>query len=356
MVGVLGWGFSQEAPVSVGVEEIAQAAGVSAATVSRALRGLPHVSAATREKVLQAAAQLNYSKPGLRAGRSAARTGSVGVIAPFLSRWYFAQVISGAEQALREAGFDLLVYNLGGMDGRGRLFQHELVGKRVDALMVISLPPTDAELQSLLGLGVPVALVGDFAPGLSGVSIDDVAGARLATQHLLNLGHSRLGLISGLVEADAVFSSQRDRRKGYYAALADAGIPANPSNEAHGDFSIRSGERAMDELLAQPVPPTAVFVVSDEMAFGAMRSVRRHGLRVPEDVSVVGFDGHEMADLLDLTTVEQPVVLLGEMAAWSLLQRMKSPSADIAAVTLPTSLVVRGSTRRCEHRTGKRPA
>ena len=158
----------------VGIKEVAAEAGVSIATVSRALRGLHHVNPETRNKILDAAEKLNYAIPQASAKSIFGRTNSVGVVAPYISRWYFAQVINGAEQALREAGLDLLLYNFSQMKGRERLFQHQLLKGRVDALVVISLPPTEEEFESMLGLGIPIALVGMHHAQCSSVAIDDV--------------------------------------------------------------------------------------------------------------------------------------------------------------------------------------
>jgi len=138
-----------------GIKEVAEEAGVSTATVSRALRGLHHVNQQTRDKIIAAAQKLNYPLTNERQSSTLGRTNSVGVVAPYISRWYFSQVISGAEQALREAGLDLLLYNFSQMKGRERLFQHQLLKGRVDALIVISLPPTEEEFDSMLSLGIP---------------------------------------------------------------------------------------------------------------------------------------------------------------------------------------------------------
>ena len=165
-----------------GVKEIAQEAGVSIATVSRALRGLHHVNPETRKKIIEAAEKLGYPINSPADASTKPRTNSVGIVAPYISRWYFAQVISGAEQALREAGLDLLLYNFSQMKGRERLFQHQLLKGRVDALIVISLPPTEEEFESMLSLGIPVALVGMHHKDCASVAIDDVAAARTATQ------------------------------------------------------------------------------------------------------------------------------------------------------------------------------
>jgi DNA-binding LacI/PurR family transcriptional regulator len=270
----------------------------------------------------------------------------VGVVAPYISRWYFSQVISGAEQALREAGLDLLLYNFSQMKGRERLFQHQLLKGRVDALIVISLPPTTEEFDSMLSLGIPIALVGMEHEKCASVKIDDIAGARSATQHLVNQGHKKIGLMSGRPDDPFNFSVPQDRRKGFMQVLAENGLEWLPQREVHGDFTMHTAARAMDDLLARPNRPTAIFCESDEMAMGAMQALRRHGLKAPDDISIVGFDGHEMAEFSELTTIEQPVQLMGEMAAWSIMERLRKPNIDPPSLVLPTTLVVRNSTRR----------
>jgi len=327
-----------------GIKEVADEAGVSTATVSRALRGLQHVNDATRIKIVAAAKKLDY--PLTRADTPSGRTNSVGVVAPYISRWYFSQVISGAEQALREAGLDLLIYNFSAMKGRERLFQHQLLKGRVDGLIVISLPPTGEEFDSILGLGIPIALVGMNHPQCASIKIDDVAAARTATQHLVNQGHKKIGLMSGRPDDPFNFSVPQDRRKGFLQVLAENHLEWLPSREVHGDFTMHTASRAMDDLLARPNRPTAIFCESDEMAMGALQALRRHGLKSPDDISIVGFDGHEMAEYSELTTIEQPVALMGEMAAWSIIERLRKPNVPVPSSVLPTTLVVRNTTRR----------
>jgi DNA-binding LacI/PurR family transcriptional regulator len=295
---------------------------------------------------MAAAEKLNYPLEPIAKRTPLGRTNSIGIVAPYISRWYFAQVISGAEQALREAGFDLLLYNFSQMKGRERLFQHQLLKGRVDGLIVISLPPTEEEFDSMLNLGIPVSLVGMHHQNCSSVAIDDVAAARTATQHLVNQGHTKIGLMSGHPDDPFNFSVPQDRRKGFMQALQESGIEWVPSREVHGDFTMNTASRAMDDLLARPNRPTAIFCESDEMAFGAMQAARRHGLKIPDDISIIGFDGHEMSEYTDLTTIEQPVQLMGEMAAWSIMERLRKPNAEPHSLVLPTTLVVRNSTRR----------
>jgi LacI family repressor for deo operon, udp, cdd, tsx, nupC, and nupG len=190
---------------------------------------------------------------------------------------------------------------------------------------------------------MPTSMIGLTTAGVPSVTIDDVAAARLATQHLINLGHTRIGTISGS-PSQTPFTAEFDREAGFAQAMSEANIQVDPMLEAYGHFSIEGGEAAMTALLTQAQPPTAVFALSDEMAFGALRALRAHDLRPGKDVSVVGVDGHDMAEYLGLTTVVQPVVELGRIAAESLLAQMREGAAQPESTQVATQLVVRSST------------
>jgi DNA-binding LacI/PurR family transcriptional regulator len=330
------------------IEEVAQRAGVSTATVSRALRGLASVTPETKFRVEQAARELDYVISPSASRLASGKTSTIGVIAPFLDRWYFANLISGIERVSRSAGFDMLVYSLDRLDERERIFHQKLVRERVDALLVCALPPSRDEIQFLQQVKIPVALIGAEVEGCASVKIDDVGGAKAATGHLINMGHRRIGLIAESPLQPMSFTAPRDRRAGFLAAHQDAGLEFDSALEAVGSFTIESGERAMDELLAKPHPPTAVFCESDEMAFGAISAIQRHGLRTPQDISIVGFDDHDLAKYLNLTTVSQPVQVMGETATWVILDQVKNARTEPKAVVMPTQLIVRGTTARFE--------
>ena len=341
---------STDEPPMTSIKDVARSVGVSTATVSRALRGLPRVSDETRDRVLAAAAELDYVASPNAAGLASGRTRSVGVIVPFVTRWFYAGVVQGAEELLREAGYDLLLYNLGGsQEARQRIFRGDLLRKRVDAVLVLSLTPTDAEVASLGRLNRPVAVVGASVPGWGSVRIDDQATARIAMQHLLALGHRRIAYIGGSLTDQLDFAAPLDRLTGYREALRGAGVRADPRLEMVGDFTVRGGLAAMTTLLASHPRPTAVFAASDEMAIGAVHAARSAGLRVPEDLSVIGVDDHEMAEFFELSTVAQPVHLQGRLAAGLLLdaladRRAAGPAQEPQALTVPTRLIVRATT------------
>lgn len=332
------------------IKDVARTVGVSTATVSRALRGLPRVSEETRERVLQVAAELDYVASPSAAGLASGQTRSVGVIVPFVTRWFYAGVVQGAEELLRDEGYDLVLYNLGGSrQSRDRVFRGHLLRKRVDAVLVLSLTPTPEEVASLSTLHRPVAVVGANVPGWASVRIDDSETARLAMRHLVELGHRRIAYIGGSLKDQLDFAAPLDRLQGYRCVMAEAGLSIEPGWETIGHFTVRGGLAAMHELLALRARPTAVFAASDEMAIGAVHAAREAGLRVPEDVSVIGIDDHEMAEFFELSTVAQPVHEQGRLAAQLLLDALSArsdaePARPPQALTVPTRLVVRSTT------------
>jgi LacI family repressor for deo operon, udp, cdd, tsx, nupC, and nupG len=325
------------------IRDVAEAAGVSIATVSRELHGLPRVSEATRQRVLAAAAELRYVASPSAASLASGQTNAIGVVAPFVNRWYFAAIVHSAEERLRKAGYDLLLYSLGtDSHERRRAFSGTLLRKRVDAVLVLGLHPTAEEVAALSAVGGPVAVVGASVPGWASVRIDDEGAARCAVRHLLDLGHRRIGFIGG---DDPLHTAMpADRRRGYRTELAAASLSVLPELEAVGGFTVSGGHAAAARLLELAEPPTALFAASDEMAMGAVQAARHAGLRVPQDLSVIGIDDHEMAELLELTTVAQPVVAQGVLAAEMILAALGEPDQPLPSVTVPTALVVRGTT------------
>lgn len=326
--------------------DVARRAGLSTATVSRALRGLPNVSEDAKSRVLRAAEELSYTVSPLASHLSSGRTGAVGVVAPFLNRWFFGQVVVGIDSELRSHDMDLLLYNLGDARVHERFFERMPVRRRVDALIVLNLPLSPAETEALGALEMPVAVLGDRdpTPAFWNVRIDDHAASAAAVRHLVNLGHRRIGMITGTTPDARVFHTPIVRRQAYRTTLAEAGIAHDPRLEAPAHFGVEGGASAMAQLLALPDPPTAVFAESDELAFGALRTVRRMGLSCPRDVSLFGFDDHEMASLMDLTTIAQPVVEQGALLARQVLEALACECEEPSEVVLPSRMVVRGTT------------
>lgn len=302
------------------IQDVAELSGVSTATVSRALRGLPRVSEDTRRRVQDAARRLGYVASSEASGLASGRTESVGVIAPYVNRWFFSSVLEGIDIELRRRGYDLILYNLGGyQQNRSRVVDRAMLRKRIDALLVMCLTLSEPEITALTELRYPTLVVGGTVPGFRSVGIDDDAAARSAMGHLLELGHRRIAYIGGANEEGMSFDVPETRRAVYLRESAAAGFSPEPGWMQSGAFTARGAADAMERILAAPGLPTAVFAASDEMAFGAISVLRAHGLAVPGDVSVIGIDDHEMSAAMDLTTVAQDPVRQGQVAAEEVL-------------------------------------
>ena len=330
------------------ITDVAAKAGVSVATVSRALRDLPGVAAATREVVRSAAAELAYVPSPSAAGLPTGRTHTVGVVVPWLGRWFFTSLIDGAQQVLVENEYDVLLYDVGGTDEADRrILDTKLLSKRVDALLVLSVPLTIHEVTALKKLHRPVVVVGPTVPGLSCVRINDVEAGYVATRHLLQLGHRRIAFVGGDPTDQFGFPVAPDRQLGYERALRTCGIEPDPCLVVPAAFTVDGGMIAATDLVARPNRPSAVVAWSDEIAMGVLYALRRTGLRVPQDVSVIGVDDHDLSRLFDLTTVAQPVREQGRVAAGLLVERLMQAGAidgQVASVTVPIRLVVRATT------------
>lgn len=335
--------------MAITIRDVAREAGVSTATVSRALRGLPNVDDSTRARVQRVAASLDYVISPSASRLASGRTGSIAVVTPFVARWFFATIMSGIETVMQNAGMDVLLMTVDPPHTPQRRSLGSRLRRRVDGALVLVLPPDDEQLQEVLDLGIPTSLVGVSIPDVPSVTIDDVLAARIAARHLIDLGHRRIGIIGG-EPIKAAFTAEHDRLSGFLSVLAEADIEFDPLLEAFGYFTIHGGEQAMNALLTLPHRPTAVLAFSDEMAFGAMRALRAHGLTPGVDISLVGIDGHEMSEYLDLTTVAQPVSELGRLAAESLLEQITNGSRPVEAESMrvPTRLIPRGSSARVQ--------
>jgi DNA-binding LacI/PurR family transcriptional regulator len=337
----------QDANADATIGDVALAAGVSMATVSRALRGLPNVAPETRARVAEAASRLRY-QPDPHASRLAAgRTSAIGMAVPLLDRWFFGKIVAGVESALRKRDYDLILYEVDG-EAALRRFLSEAAPyrKRTDGLIIADLVVPPDLLDGLASSGTVMVTIGDRTAHYSSVMIDNAAAARLVMDHLIGLGHQRIGLIGGRPDRPIHLDVPDQRMRGALAVLDEAGIVPGPHHVQTARFTVMGGYRAMSRMLAHPDPPTAVFAFSDEMAIGAMKAAREHGLRVPADLSVAGFDDHDVAWALDLTTVAQPVMGLGETVSELLLEHIHTPSLPPTHEVREVTLRARGTTVR----------
>lgn len=330
------------------IEDVAAHAGVSVATVSRALRGLPNVAEATRARVADAAQLLSYRADPHASRLAAGRTMTVAVGVPMLGRWYFSIVVAAIEAAVAVEGYDVLLFAVGTDEARHRIVSNwSALSRRVDGLILVDVALDEEETAELAAQAAPIVTIGYSTEGLPSVRIDDEAGAAAATRHLLGLGHEAIAIVGDQPAATVPFVVPHARRVGYHSALEAAGITPSPELELPAAFTVADGVVAGRMMLSRAKPPTAVFAMSDEMAFGVLKAAREHGRNVPGDLSVVGFDDHELADVVELTTIAQPVRRVGAVAARLLLDRLV-PGAGVEPehIELPTHLVVRGTTGR----------
>ncbi len=332
----------------VTIYDVARKAGVGIATVSRVINNSPNVRPSTRERVEAAMRALDYHPNPIAQRMAFGKTLTIGVITPFFTRPAFVERLRGIEASVAESEYDLIVYNVETPEKRDAYFRSVPTSQRVDGLIIISLPPTDADVERFLKSKVPTVLVDTAHPALSRIVIDDVAGGRMATQHLIDLGHHKIAYLSDPLNDPLVspfrFTSSLYRYQGYRQALEAAGIPFRPEYHQAAEHSRYQAKVLAHKLLSLPDPPTAIFAASDTQAMGALEAVHEAGLQVPEDVSIVGFDDIEIAAYLHLTTIRQPLYEMGLRAVELLLSCLQNPRSEPQEIVLPLELVVRGTT------------
>ncbi len=327
------------------IEDVALGAGVSVATVSRALRGLPNVAASTRQRVVDVATTLHYRADPAASRFAAGRSQSIAVVVPVLHGWYFSQVLAGAEAICSAYGYDMIVMCVGDTDRRDHLLDATTsIHRRVDGIVFVDLDVSDEELQRLHDWNLRFVSIGAWSGRYHSIGIDEVGVGTIAANHLIELGHRRLGLISGQQPDPLGFVVPQLRRDGVESALAVAGLRLDPSMVAEGYFSVEGGRGAMHDLLSRDDPPTAVFALSDEMACGALTALRDVGLKAPDDVSVMGVDNHDVSEAINLTTVGQCATDHGSLAARLIIDLLTGKETPPTRLVGATELIVRGTT------------
>jgi len=326
------------------IKDVARLADVSTATVSHVINDTRYVSDELRARVLDAMEVLNYRPNVLAQGLRRGETHTIGLVVPDNANPFFAEVARVVEDVGFDRGYSVILCNTGDDLERERAYIDVLIAKQVDGIIFIAAGDHHKHLAELTDANVPLVLADrDVAQsGVDVVLVDNELGGHRATEHLLDLGHRRIGCIAGPSEA----TPSADRVKGYARALREAGVPVQQSLIEPGDFRYEGGEEAAARLLSLDSLPSAVFACNDLMAIGALRAIRRAGLRVPEDISVVGFDDIVLASAVSpaLTTVAQPVEQLAKISTELLLSRIEGESpSDLARIVLDTELVVRNS-------------
>jgi LacI family transcriptional regulator len=326
------------------ISDVAKHAGVGLGTVSRVLNGSSQVRESTRARVLEAIEALDYRPNPLARGLSRGRCQTLGVVVPFFTHASAVERLRGVVAALDESRYDLVLFNVESPLHRD-LHLASITGRdRADGLLIMSLPIPQRDLTRLTSAGIPVVLVDARGSGVAAVVSDDVAGGRMATEHLVALGHTSIAFIGDDPKNSFGFTSSAQRQDGYAAVLAEAGIPFRSELVRHGAHDRLVAQHLAAELLAEHDPPTAVFASSDVQATGVLAAAAARGLRVPQDLSVIGFDDIELSAYVGLTTVHQPLFDSGQLGAQLLLDAVSGNVPPATEHVIPLTLVERATT------------
>ena len=334
----------------VSIKDIAKAAGVSHSTVSRALSDSPLVSDETKARIQRLAKEMGYSPDSLARSLVTRQTYTVGVVVTTIADPFIAAVVQGIEATAQDHGYTVILCNSGAVPEREIAAVETLRSKRVDGVIVTSSRIGALYLEHLERIGVPIVLINNHNEE-SGrytftVTVDNQHGGRLATKHLIDLGHRRIAYVT----APADHSSDMDRMTGYQQALSEAELEPDPALIIPGNGRADGGERALETLRSLDAPPAAIFCYNDMTAVGLMTAARRAGLSVPQDLAVVGFDDIPFATYFHppLTTIAQPKIEMGQLAMKMALSLMPigdgEAEEELSNVVVKGKLIVRAST------------
>ena len=337
--------MARKSPITaqdITIFDVAREANVSYSTVSRVINN-KGVSADKRERVLRAMAELGYVANVQARSLAGGKSNIIGLLVHSLTVEYFGEIARGVDEALASVQYDLMLYTTHRRKGRESAYVTKLTRNLVDGLLLVLPRNAEAYLETLRQRRFPYVLVDHQGIGsdVPSVGATNWQGGYDGTRYLIALGHRRIGFVTG----DMTLGCARDRLAGYRQALHDAGLAIDPTLIREGDFLQPRGFTCGNELLDLAHPPTAIFTSNDVSAFGVMEAVRNRGLRIPDDVSILGFDDIPQAAQVhpSLTTVRQPLAEMGRIAVELLFTYMNEPDAAVKRIELPTELVVRQS-------------
>ena len=336
-----------EGTVAVTIYDVAKTAGVGIGTVSRAINDSSQINPNTKQRILKIIKQLNYQPHALAQSLARKRSNTVATIVPFFTNYFFIELLRGIQQKLTEHNYDLILYSVDKIDRRDVFLDRALVERRVDGVLLISLEIPDDYAERFENSNLPIVLVDSYYHGLDSITVDNVDGAYRATEHLIRLGHQKIGMINGhLTSRPAVL-----RLKGFKKALRKHNLDFDDRHliicdATYGEdgFNEVAGYWAMKQLLELGSDmPTALFVASDIQAFGAFKAAREHRVRIPDDIALVGFDDIELAEFIGLTTMHQPIYDIGCLSVEKLIARISGQNSPKNVKILKTELVIRES-------------
>ncbi len=331
------------------IYDVAELSGVSIATVSRVLNSPERVSDASRRKVMAAIDQLNFVPKAEARARGLQSSGRIGVITPFFTSPSFTDRLRGVAAALANSRYELVVYTVDSMDRlNGYLATLPLTGN-LDGLIIISLPVDNEAAQRLISNKIETVLIEYTHPSFSAISVDDHAGGRLAAKHLIEMGHRHCAFVYFGDIPDYSIHPEIERLEGFREALAENGIALPNEYVKYVPVSRKGIREKLRALFDQAEAPTGIFAPSDDLAIRVMHRARELGLHTPRDIAVIGFDGINIAEHIDLTTISQMLTDSGQTAVELLLARLLDPGRPIQQIQLPVHLEVRGTTRQLNY-------
>lgn len=326
------------------IADVAARAGVSKATASRALSGRGYVSSVTRERVESAARALAYVAHSSATSLATGRTQTVAVLLPPVGRWFFSELLIGVQNELIEHGYDLALFGVPEHSSvRRQVVDEVLPRRRFDGIIAVGIQPDSDEMSHLLSLNRPMVSVGAQRGEASAVSIDDATAARIATEHIIDLGHTEIAFVGGAADVQPLTFGDACRIEGYRSAMDAAGLSGR-TRVLPATATMPGGyEAAVDLLGNRRTRPTAVVGVCDEVAIGTIIAARRLGIAVPTELSVVGIDDHQHAEMFALTTIRQQPGEQGREAVRMLMRQLDDPAAERERIVAASALVVRNT-------------
>jgi LacI family transcriptional regulator len=328
--------------VAVKIKDVAEKAGVSVTSVSRVLNGGKYVREEVRQRILKAVNDLGYSPSFIARSLVLQRTNLIGIIVPDLTSSFHATILSSIEEVASNKGYNILVSNLIEDLAKEVRYLDIFRQMRVSGLIIMHEKVNEAVVRQMRKMEAPIVFssVKDF----TSININDRRAAKDATDYLIRLGHSQIAFIGGDLRD---VTSGQSRYQGYRDAMEGSGLRVEDRLVRFGDYKVGSGYRLMTELLASEPFPTAVFAVSDDMAAGALNCIHDHGLKVPCDISVMGFDGSYLTELVRprLTSMEQPIREIGALSIETLIRKIENGAGNMNEIIMHHRLVERDSCR-----------
>ncbi len=325
------------------IRDVAEKANVGVGTVSRVINESPDVSPDTRKRVQKAIQELNYT-PNLTARRlSLGKTWQIAVVLPYLTLPSYVERLRGVQQALGNTEYYPILYSVGSPDQRDDYLTTLSEKTQVDGLLIISMPLSQKQTQLLIKNEIPTVLIDASSDALPHIIVDDISGGMLATRHLIELGHRRIGFLSDFL--DTPFQrSGKDRYSGYRKALQEAGLPYREEFVIEGERGRRNAARLAHRLLTRIPRPSAIFTSSDTHAIGVLDAAAELDIKVPGELSIIGYDGIRDAEYLNLTTISQPLFETGVRGARLLLDLINNHQLESLCLEMPLKLILRGTT------------